>query len=308
MTAKEELEKMGISVQRNRAEKLGIEDLDQKLGLDVSLLIVIIIRLFYCKIQMYTNCKCSFIQEDDKPTDWREICEDFDIQVVTDTESDICDNYTGNDGEEMKKEKNKKKCNRISSDSDTDEETQPMKKNKIISDSSDSEVKEGEKSAIDAVSEAKEGEKKSEIVAAQLRKPTYLTDGRFKCPNCDYVGKSTGKVYSHMADSHGMAYFTCEYCTFTTKNKTSFYNHNTKYCRGRKQERTDENKPQICKPLFQMEISNVPIATTWAKVREKFIPIWRMHMEWQISLAIIANLQLKTKRHFTTIIQDIAGN
>ena len=87
MTAKEELEKMGISVQRNRArvEKLGIEDLDQKLGLDVSLLIDIIIRLFYYKIQMYTNCKCSFIQEDDEPTDWREICEDFDIEVVTDT-------------------------------------------------------------------------------------------------------------------------------------------------------------------------------------------------------------------------------
>ena len=46
MMANEELEKMGISVQRNRArvEKLGIEDLDQKLGLDVSLLIDSIIR------------------------------------------------------------------------------------------------------------------------------------------------------------------------------------------------------------------------------------------------------------------------
>ena len=231
MMANEELEKMGISVQRNRArvEKLGIEDLDQKLGLDVSLLIDIIIRLFYCKIQMYTNCKCSFIQEDDEPTDWREICEDFEIQVVTDTDSDICDNYTSNDEEEMKKEKNKKKCNRISSDSKTDEETKPMKKNKIISDSSDSEVKEGEKSEIDIVSEAKEGEKKSEIFAAKLRKLTYLTDGKFKCPDCDYVGKSTGKVYSHMTDAHGMANFTCDYCKFTTKNKTSFYNHSTKY-------------------------------------------------------------------------------
>ena len=199
---------------------------------------------------MYTNSKCSFIQEFDKPTDWREICEDFDIQVVTDTESDICDNYTSNDGEEVKKEKNKKKRNRISSDSNTDEETQLMKKNKIISDSSDSEVKEGEKSEIDIVSEAKEGEKKSEIVAAQLHKPTYLTDGKFKCPVCDYLGKSTGKVYSHMADSHGMAYFTCEYGKFTTKNKTLFYNHSTKYCRGRKQEHTDENKPQIRQPLY----------------------------------------------------------
>ena len=31
-------------------------------------------------------------------------------------------------------------------------------------------------------------------------------------------------------------------------------------------------------------------------------------MEWQISLVIIANLQQKTKRRFTTIIQDIAEN
>ena len=45
---------MGISVQRNRArvEKLGIKDLDQKLRLDVSLLLDIIINLFYGKI----NC------------------------------------------------------------------------------------------------------------------------------------------------------------------------------------------------------------------------------------------------------------
>ena len=123
-----------------------------------------------------------------------------------------------------------------------------MKKNKIISDSSDSEVKEGEKNEIDIVSEAKEGEKKSEIAAVKLCKPTYLTDGKFKCPDCDYVGKSMGKVYSHMADVPGMANFTCDYCKFTTKNKTSFYNLSTKYCRGRKQEHTDENKPQICKP------------------------------------------------------------
>ena len=58
MTANEELEKMGISLQRNRArvEKFGIEDLDQKLGLDVSLLIDIIIRLLQntnvCKLQV----------------------------------------------------------------------------------------------------------------------------------------------------------------------------------------------------------------------------------------------------------------
>ena len=181
---------------------------------------------------MYTNRKCSFIQEDDEPTDWREIGEDFDMEVDTDMESDICYNYSSDDGEETKKEKKKKKCNRISSDSDTNEETQLMKKNKIISDSSDSEAKEGEKKTeIDIVSEANEGEKKSEIVAVQLRKPTYVTNGKFKCPDCDFVGKSTGKVYSHMVDAHGMANFTCDYCKFTTKNKTSFYNHNTRYCR-----------------------------------------------------------------------------
>ena len=143
---------------------------------------------------MYTNWKCSFIQEDDKLKDWRQICEDFEIEVVTDTDSD---------GEETKKEKKKKKHTRISSDSDTCEETQLMKKNKIISDSSDS--------------EAKKGEKISEIdVEAQLHIPIYVSEGHFKCPACDFFGKSMGKDYSHMVYAHGMTNFTCDYCIFTT--------------------------------------------------------------------------------------------
>ena len=56
----------------------------------------------------------------------------------------------------------------------------------------------------------------------------------FDCPQCNYSGKSAGIVYSHMADKHGMDSFVCEFCKFVTKNKTSMYNHRTRYCKSRK--------------------------------------------------------------------------
>ena len=54
---------------------------------------------------------------------------------------------------------------------------------------------------------------------------------RYKCRECIFVAGSSGAVYKHMADMHGMSKFTCSYCKFSTGNKTSMYNHTTRYCR-----------------------------------------------------------------------------
>ena len=53
----------------------------------------------------------------------------------------------------------------------------------------------------------------------------------FACPQCDFTGKSSGKVYTHMAENHGMTKFECDYCKFRTWNKTSMANHKREYCR-----------------------------------------------------------------------------
>lgn len=62
----------------------------------------------------------------------------------------------------------------------------------------------------------------------------------YTCSYCDYVGKSEGVVYSHMADEHDMKKFQCGYCKFETGNKTSMYNHNTMYCRKVKKSQKDQ--------------------------------------------------------------------
>ena len=53
----------------------------------------------------------------------------------------------------------------------------------------------------------------------------------FRCQYCkDFTGRSTGVVFTHMCDVHGMKPFSCKKCDFTSKNKTSMYNHKTRYC------------------------------------------------------------------------------
>ena len=53
----------------------------------------------------------------------------------------------------------------------------------------------------------------------------------FFCQYCDYFGKSSGIVFGHMCEKHGIEPFKCSKCKFSTGNKTSFYNHITRYCR-----------------------------------------------------------------------------
>ena len=86
-------------------------------------------------------------------------------------------------------------------------------------------------------SEDESGNVKSKMSdSASEKKPIYVSQGgeiTFKCPDCNFSCKSSGKVYSHMSDIHDNKLFTCDFCKFMTKNKTSMYNHTTRYCRER---------------------------------------------------------------------------
>ena len=53
----------------------------------------------------------------------------------------------------------------------------------------------------------------------------------FFCEYCDHSGKSSGIVFVHMCKEHGIEPFKCSECKFATGNKTSFYNHITRYCK-----------------------------------------------------------------------------
>ena len=62
----------------------------------------------------------------------------------------------------------------------------------------------------------------------------------FSCQYCkDFTGRSTGVVFTHMCDVHGMKPFSCKKCDFTSKNKTSMYNHETRYCHKLGNKRSD---------------------------------------------------------------------
>ena len=56
----------------------------------------------------------------------------------------------------------------------------------------------------------------------------------YKCALCDYMGKSFGKIDSHMVTQHGYEKFTCDYCKFSTPNSTLMHNHKKLYCRSLK--------------------------------------------------------------------------
>ena len=53
----------------------------------------------------------------------------------------------------------------------------------------------------------------------------------FFCEYCDHSGKSSGIVFAYMCKEHGIEPFKCSKCKFATGNKTSFYNHITRYCK-----------------------------------------------------------------------------
>ena len=65
----------------------------------------------------------------------------------------------------------------------------------------------------------------------KLPKRSVGTEQRFSCQYCkNFTGRSTGVVFTHMCDVHGIKPFSCRNCHFTSKNKTSMYNHETRYC------------------------------------------------------------------------------
>lgn len=59
---------------------------------------------------------------------------------------------------------------------------------------------------------------------------TFQGQNRYKCPTCAYIGRSFGKVYSHMVSEHGAPGLRCTKCGFSTANPTSLHNHTKLYC------------------------------------------------------------------------------
>ena len=65
----------------------------------------------------------------------------------------------------------------------------------------------------------------------KLPKRLLGTEVTFGCQNCkNFTGRSAGVVFTHMCDVHRIKPFSCRNCHFTSKNKTSMYNHQTRYC------------------------------------------------------------------------------
>ena len=54
----------------------------------------------------------------------------------------------------------------------------------------------------------------------------------FMCQYCNYTGKSSGVIFSHMCEKHRIKKLKCRNCSFKTANRTSFYNHITRYCKN----------------------------------------------------------------------------
>ena len=71
-------------------------------------------------------------------------------------------------------------------------------------------------------------------VDKQIKLPKCLLERgepTFICQYCkDFKGRSSGVVFTHMCDVHGLKPFSCKNCDFTSKNKTLMYNHETHYC------------------------------------------------------------------------------
>ena len=59
---------------------------------------------------------------------------------------------------------------------------------------------------------------------------TFDGKNRYNCTCCNFVGRSFGKVYSHMVKKHSVQSLRCKKCSFTTANPTSLHNHTRLYC------------------------------------------------------------------------------
>ena len=58
---------------------------------------------------------------------------------------------------------------------------------------------------------------------------TFNGKNRYNCTHCNFVGRSFGKVYSHMVKEHSVQSLRCKKCSFTTANPTSLHNHTRLY-------------------------------------------------------------------------------
>ena len=118
-----------------------------------------------------------------------------------------------------------------------------VNKRKIISSSSSDEEVQQKRSDSESPDDS--------ILPKTSKKPLrILVDGLefFQCAECDHKSKSSGKTYSHMVEEHGMDKFECNYCHFTTQNKTSMMNHKAKYCRQLKNKEDGGDAEGIPKP------------------------------------------------------------
>ena len=185
-----------------------------------------------------------------------------------------------NESEKMKKSEKEKK-----EKSDTESENvypvlTKRKKRRIVSDSSESEKagksiekekgSEGSDSEVEKkqitrkrcriVSDSSsDGEVENTDEASTSTKPLHIPGGTigFACPECNFTGKSSGIVHSHMVDVHKLQKLVCGCCKFSTKNSTSFYNHTMRYCRKITQEGKDKQvkdmKSQDTKPPIHVQ-------------------------------------------------------
>ena len=153
-----------------------------------------------------------------------------------DTDVDIC--------------RKKRKVNKLESDSETDAEVRKGKrKERYCGESSQvstEKIKQKKRSKAkhhhDENVHASTQRKRQKSEYAKEEEVKRTSDGTFACPKCDFTGKSSGKVYTHMAENHGMEKFECDYCKFNTGNKTSMANHKKMYCRKLKNTVTDSKK------------------------------------------------------------------
>ena len=143
----------------------------------------------------------------------------------------------------------RKKCRIVSDSSESEKESESIETEKG-SEGSDSEVqkkqmKRKRRRIVSDTSSDDEVEKNDEDSTS--RKLLHIPGGSigFACPECNFTGKSSGIVHSHMVDVHKMEKLVCSYCKFSTKNSTSFYNHTTRYCRKITQEGKDKQVKDI---------------------------------------------------------------
>ena len=130
------------------------------------------------------------------------------------------------------------------SSSDSDSSSNDSDNSSTDSDSStndsDSSTTDSESSSTyshsDSDSSSTDSESSSTDTSTHLKPLSITKKGAkvaFKCPVCKYKCASSGQVYAHLVEKHGIKKFECDKCNFSTANKTSLLNHKRCYCKNR---------------------------------------------------------------------------